>query len=177
VGFWDGSDISWTIMQAICTSLQTDSHTNTSSLEFLQAGCSSWRPTNSVKALKACIIMQVKCFTARVPTALSDLALYMAPRLLRAFRSYSDFSRFFCLALDHCNKTLSEFFFAKLSCIIRNRPICVCDLRLQIFVLCLLSACKKTEWWGAGEVICLERGADLHVAQLMPLPLTVCCFS
>jgi len=38
-------------------------------------------------------------------------------------------------------------------------------------------ACKKTEWLGAGVVICLERGADLHVAQLMPLPLTVCCFS
>ena len=26
-------------------------------------------------------------------------------------------------------------------------------------------------------VICLERGADLRIAQLMPLPLTVCCFS
>ena len=26
-------------------------------------------------------------------------------------------------------------------------------------------------------VICLGRGADLHVAQLMPLPLTVSCFS
>jgi len=38
-------------------------------------------------------------------------------------------------------------------------------------------ACKKTEWWGAGVVICLEQGADLHMAQLMPLPLTVFCFS
>jgi len=38
-------------------------------------------------------------------------------------------------------------------------------------------ACKKTEWWGVGMVICLERGADLHMAQLMPLPLTVSCFS
>jgi len=35
----------------------------------------------------------------------------------------------------------------------------------------------KTEWWGAGVVICLEWGADLHMAQLMPLPLTVSCFS
>jgi len=26
-------------------------------------------------------------------------------------------------------------------------------------------------------VICLERGADLHRAQLMSLPLTVSCFS
>ena len=33
----------------------------------------------------------------------------------------------------------------------------------------------KTEWWDAGVVICLERGADLHMAQLMPLPLTVSC--
>jgi len=38
-------------------------------------------------------------------------------------------------------------------------------------------ACKKTEWWGAGMVICLEWGADLHMAQLMPLPLTVYCFN
>ena len=25
-------------------------------------------------------------------------------------------------------------------------------------------ACKKTEWWGTGVVICLERSADLHMA-------------
>ena len=35
----------------------------------------------------------------------------------------------------------------------------------------------KTEQWGAGMVICLEQGADLHMAQLMPLPLTVSCSS
>ena len=35
----------------------------------------------------------------------------------------------------------------------------------------------KTEWCGAGMVVCLERGADLHTAQLMPLTLTVSCFS
>ena len=35
----------------------------------------------------------------------------------------------------------------------------------------------KTEWCGAGMVVCLERDADLHMSQLMPLPLTVCCFS
>ena len=35
----------------------------------------------------------------------------------------------------------------------------------------------KSEWWGAGVVLCLERDADLHMAQLMPLPLTVPCFS
>ena len=38
-------------------------------------------------------------------------------------------------------------------------------------------ACKKLEWWGTGMVICLERDADLHMAKLMPLSLTVSCFS
>ena len=33
------------------------------------------------------------------------------------------------------------------------------------------------EWCGAGMVVCLERGADLHIAQLMPLPLTDSCFN
>jgi len=36
----------------------------------------------------------------------------------------------------------------------------------------------KNEWWdwGTGMVITLEQGADLHIAQLMMLPLTVSCF-
>ena len=38
-------------------------------------------------------------------------------------------------------------------------------------------ACKKLEWSGTGMVNCLERDADLHMAQLMPLPLTFSCFS
>ena len=38
-------------------------------------------------------------------------------------------------------------------------------------------ACKNVECWGAGVVICLERGADLPIAQLMPLPLTVSCIN
>jgi len=38
-----------------CTLLQTDNHASTPPLSFLQAGCPSCRPTNSVKALKAFI--------------------------------------------------------------------------------------------------------------------------
>jgi len=38
-------------------------------------------------------------------------------------------------------------------------------------------ACKKQSDGGAGVVVCLEQGANLHMAQLMPLPLTVSCFS
>jgi len=47
----------------VCTLLQTDNHTSIPPLSFLQAGCPSCRPTNSVKALKAisggCWHMQV----------------------------------------------------------------------------------------------------------------------
>jgi len=47
----------------VCTSLQTDNHTSTPSLSFLQAGCPSCRPINSIKAVKAvcprrCITLQ-----------------------------------------------------------------------------------------------------------------------
>ena len=37
----------------VCTSLHTDNHASTSPLSFLQAGCPSCRPTNSVKAPNA----------------------------------------------------------------------------------------------------------------------------
>ena len=41
----------------------------------------------------------------------------------------------------------------------------------------LLVAETKQLWRAGVMVICLKRGADLHTAQLMPLPLTVSCFS
>jgi len=46
-----GSGISWAIIchMQIYTSLQTNNHTSTPPLSFLQAGCPSCRPTNSVK--------------------------------------------------------------------------------------------------------------------------------
>jgi len=36
-------------------------------------------------------------------------------------------------------------------------------------------ACKN--FWCADVFVCLGQGVDLHIAQLMPLPLTVSCFS
>jgi len=52
----------------VCISLQTDNHASTPPLCFLQAGCPSCRPTNSVKALKA---ITADWYNA---TELSDLA-------------------------------------------------------------------------------------------------------
>ena len=40
----------------VCTLLQSDNHASTPPLNFLQAGCPSCRPTNSVKALKVVIV-------------------------------------------------------------------------------------------------------------------------
>jgi len=49
-----------------CTSLQTDNHTSTPPLSFLQAGCPSWRPTNSVEALQALNSSGNKIYKAHV---------------------------------------------------------------------------------------------------------------
>jgi len=55
--FTEARDSEWHWLQLghvqVCTSLQTDNHASTPPLRFLQAGCPSCRPTNSVKALKA----------------------------------------------------------------------------------------------------------------------------
>ena len=55
--FTEARDSEWQWHQLrhmqVCTSLQTDNHARTPPLNFLQAGCRSCRPTNSVKALKA----------------------------------------------------------------------------------------------------------------------------
>ena len=55
--FTEGRDSEWQWHQMgdmqVSTLLQTDNHASTPPLSFLQAGCPSCRPTNSVKALKA----------------------------------------------------------------------------------------------------------------------------
>ena len=54
--FTEARDSEWQWHQLghmqVCTSLQADNHARTPPLSFLQAGCSSCHPTNSVKALK-----------------------------------------------------------------------------------------------------------------------------
>jgi len=55
--FTEARDSEWQWHQLgrmqVCISLQTENHTSTPPLKFfLQAGCPSCRPTNSIKALK-----------------------------------------------------------------------------------------------------------------------------
>ena len=59
--FTEARDSEWQWHQLgdmqVCTLLQTDNHASNPPLSFLQAGCPSCRPTNSVKALKGCAIV------------------------------------------------------------------------------------------------------------------------
>jgi len=60
-----------------------------------------------------------------------------------------------------------------------SNPFCTIHLPSVLWLLGGLQeghpACKNC--WGAGAVICLGWSANLHMAQLMPLPLTVSCCS
>jgi len=62
--FTEARDSEWQWRQLghlqVCTWLQTDNHASTSPPSFLQAGCPSCRPTNSIKALKATFYTAVK---------------------------------------------------------------------------------------------------------------------
>ena len=65
--FTEGRDSEWQWHQLghmqVCTSLQTDNHASTPPLCFLQAGCPSCNPTNSVKALRAQLLDTTKIQT------------------------------------------------------------------------------------------------------------------
>jgi len=61
--FTEARDSEWQWHQLgymqVCTSLQSDNHASTPPLSLLQAGCSSCRPTNSVKALKESVVHKI----------------------------------------------------------------------------------------------------------------------
>jgi len=65
VDFTEARDNEWQWYQLghmqVCTSLQTDNYASTPPLSFLQAGCPSCYPTNSVKALKAKALSYIFC--------------------------------------------------------------------------------------------------------------------
>ena len=95
-----------------------------------------------------------------------------------ACTSRSALQRRFCCSL-HATETIrrplrTDSFIPR-----ANRPLL--QILPTLAALCFFTTdyteCSLGEWWGAGVVICLERGADLHTTQLMTLPLTVYCSS
>ena len=69
--FTEAKDSEWQWHQLghmqVCTLLKTDNHASTPQLSFLQAGCPSCRPTNSVRALKAHNPTQTHQCTVKTP--------------------------------------------------------------------------------------------------------------
>jgi len=72
--FTEARDSDWQWHQLehmqVCTSLQTDNHASTSPLSFLQAGCPSCHPTNSIKALKAKILQRTQIILLKQKTSI-----------------------------------------------------------------------------------------------------------
>jgi len=58
---------------------------------------------------------------------------------------------------------------------VEEKTICLQCFDAVGWVAGRASGLYKTEWWDVGMVMCLGQGADLHMAQLMPLPLTISC--
>ena len=78
----------------VCTSLQTDNYASTPPLSFLQAGCPSCRPTNSVKALKATEVLatekQISCHSKIFPSPRS-IVWDKVPERTPYFCGYTNF--------------------------------------------------------------------------------------
>jgi len=79
--FTEARDSEWQWHQLgrmqVSTSLQTDNHASTPPLNFLQAGCPSCRPANSIKALKA---TEGKCFPFVIDAAIKDDLIDLLPK-------------------------------------------------------------------------------------------------
>jgi len=78
-----------------------------------------------------------------------------------------------CLCTQNMLLIIQLFFL--LLCLIAFSAIAFSDLMLLVGWQEWHPACKKSEWWGAGMIICLRRDPYFHVAQLMPLLLTISC--
>ena len=77
-----------------------------------------------------------------------------------------------------CNNVISDYCYycAHLTAYLSGQPFAFSALTLMIGRQEGHPACKKLSS-GVLAWLCPERGADLHSAQLMPLPLTVSFFS
>ena len=76
----------------VCTSVQTDNHTSTPPLSFLQAVCPSCCPTDSFNALKA---LQWCCYT--------NLVVYIfPPSMTRSSQGPSFVPSFLCICVSVC---------------------------------------------------------------------------
>jgi len=80
--FTEARDSEWqwhrTDHMQICISLETDNHTSTPPLRFLQTVCPSCRPTNSIKALKAQLTTTSNKINTKTMQTSSSLSMIQA---------------------------------------------------------------------------------------------------
>jgi len=114
--------------------------------------------------------LQARELLAQAGTLVHDLVQSLASFYSHSERRVGVFADAIGENVSDVNKKVQWF-------LITQTLICLQCFDVVVRVAGRASGLYRTEWWGAGVVICLERGADLHVAQLMPLPLTVSCFS
>ena len=141
----------------VCTSSQTDNHASNPPLSFLQAGCPSCHPYNSVKALKA--ILAVQC-------------LWRAAFAFKVWEFLAGCLQCECVSIPAHSDNLCG---NNLRPTVETTPTrtgkltpCYCRLPAEkLFCLqCLDAVCwaagrasgvQKTEWWDAGVVMCLGK--------------------
>jgi len=149
---------------------QTDNHTSIPPLRFLQAGWPSCCATNNIKALKL-HYDKVTGSEAWKPWSLQSTeggglkpssvteswacVSCIDDRILQGFLDYVVTVPMFC----YCYVTSVDF--------------CLFLLWVLCAVGWVAGRTSETERWNADVVICLGWGTDLHMAQLMPLPLTI----
>jgi len=92
----------------VCTSLQTDNHASTPPLCFLQAGCPSCHPTNSIKALKA---TNMQCNLTKFSTATYYYRCYLIISGI-----YTNFHIFLCKKCDVGYYVINHGVYRRRSC-------------------------------------------------------------
>jgi len=84
MGFWDGSGISWLCANNVQLTPDRQPHQHLIT-QFLQAGCPSCRPTNSIKALKAHKISYFLCTTVFLAHSCWILILKFVKSMLQSY--------------------------------------------------------------------------------------------
>ena len=104
--FTEARDSEWQWHQLgrmqVCITLQTDNHASTPPLSFLQAGCPSCRPTNSIKALKAEALLHSSYYLfSFLSSFVLSICFFLTPSLLLfSYITYRNIARH--IALFRC---------------------------------------------------------------------------
>ena len=151
-GVWDGIGIGWTIRKQFDLTVDTMGR-----VVFLM-------PNQKCQALKATWCWSVSCWHQLQAT------MYVAVQIVATCHWQS--VNVNQLLQNSCYLWLNMWFIFSFHLLFMPSVLWCCWLGGRKGIRPV-----KNEWWGAGVVICLEWGADLHMAQLMPLPPTVSCSS